>query len=380
MRIIHCCLANFYIDNYGYQENMLPKQNKLDGHEVSIIASTESYSDGKLCYLSPRRYINEFGIPVIRVPYKKILTEFITRKIRCYEGVYEILEQEAPDVIMFHGTCAGELLNIVKYKINHRHVKLFADSHTDQYNSATNLISRNILHRFFYRTITRKAYRYLEKILCISQDTQDFMQKFYGIPKNKLEFYPLGGHLPDDQLYLKNRFKIRQLLNLNPDDILFLHSGKLDKQKRTEELLAAFLKVRFPKFKLAILGSIPKDRSSMLTAMMQRDSRVSYLGWKNPEELIEYLCATDMYLQPGSQSATMQNALCCRCAVMLYPYKSHTPYLMENGYFVKTVADMVSCFEKISEKPELLKKMSDKSYKIARDILDYRKLAARLYQ
>ena len=65
---------------------------------------------------------------------------------------------------------------------------------------------------------------------------------------------------------------------------------------------------------------------------------------------------------------------------MLYPYKSHTPYLMENGYFVKTVADMVSCFEKISEKPELLKKMSDKSYKIARDILDYRKLAARLYQ
>ena len=23
MKILHCCLANFYIDNYGYQENIL---------------------------------------------------------------------------------------------------------------------------------------------------------------------------------------------------------------------------------------------------------------------------------------------------------------------------------------------------------------------
>lgn len=379
MKIVHCCLANFYIDNFGYQENMLPKQNKLDGHDVLIVASTETFIDGKLGYVSPKNYVNEDGIPVIRLPYKKIFTDFISSKIRCYKGVYELLEQEVPDVIMFHDTCAWELLNIVKYKSNHMHVKLFADSHTDQNNSATNFISKNILHRLIYRPITRKASRYLEKLLCISLETLDFMHEFYGIPKDKLEFYPLGGYLPDDQLYLKNRAEIRQSLNLSPDDMLFLHSGKLDKQKRTAELLAAFFEVRSPKFKLAILGSIPENEIKALMSMIQKDARVSFLGWKSPEELTAYLCAADMYLQPGSQSATMQNALCCRCAVMLYPYRSHEPYLNGNGFFVKTVDDMVSCFEKIAARPESLKEMGNKSYMIASDILDYRKLAARLY-
>ena len=65
MKILHCCLSCFYIDNYNYQENLLPRQNKIDGHDVSIIASTEVYiNNTKLGYCEPKKYVNEDGIPV----------------------------------------------------------------------------------------------------------------------------------------------------------------------------------------------------------------------------------------------------------------------------------------------------------------------------
>ena len=71
MKIVHCCLSCFYIDNYNYQENALPRQNKLDGHDVSIIASTETFiNNTNLGYVQPSQYVNEDGIPVRRIPYR----------------------------------------------------------------------------------------------------------------------------------------------------------------------------------------------------------------------------------------------------------------------------------------------------------------------
>ena len=74
MKILHCCLAAFYIDNYGYQENILPKIHTLQGNEVKIIASTETYQKNNvLGYVRPSNYINENQIPVVRLPYIKWL-------------------------------------------------------------------------------------------------------------------------------------------------------------------------------------------------------------------------------------------------------------------------------------------------------------------
>ena len=41
------------------------------------------------------------------------------------------------------------------------------------------------------------------------------------------------------------------------------------------------------------------------------------------EELNDLLCGTDVYLQPGTQSVTMQNSLCARCAVVIDDVPSH---------------------------------------------------------
>ena len=61
MKILHVCLAAFYIDNFTYQENLLPKHHSLQGHRVKILASLQNFNkDGSSTYLKEsKEYINE---------------------------------------------------------------------------------------------------------------------------------------------------------------------------------------------------------------------------------------------------------------------------------------------------------------------------------
>ena len=88
-----------------------------------------------------------------------------------------------------------------------------------------------------------------------------------------------------------------------------------------------------------------------------------------------------MYLQPGSESATMQNAVCAFCPVMLYPHRSYTEgYDYGNIVWTKTIGDMEECFRKIAAGELRLDVRAEKSRLCALELLDYRRLAARLYR
>ncbi len=381
MRILHCCLAAFYVDNFNYQENILPKQNLLDGHQVKIIASTETYvRHNKLGYVEPSKYTNQDGIEIIRIPYRKILPRFLMIKIRAYKNVFKIIEKFSPDVILFHGVQAYELLTIAKYKKNYPNIKLYLDNHGDFHNSARNYLSRNILHRFFYGPIVRKVLPYVDKILCISTEALNFLNVLYKIPLEKMEFYPLGGIVYSKEEQSIRGKKLRQKIGLGNNHIIMIHTGKMQRRKRTEELLQAFTQVKNKNFRLFLIGIFSEDVKVAVEPIIAKDKRIQYIGWKSGDEFIDYLCAADIYLQPGSQSATMQNSICCGCSVMLYPHKSHEQYLKGNGFYVETKEDMINVFKTIDNNPELLNDMCNSSYKLAYELLDYKKLAARLYE
>lgn len=377
MRILHCCLSCFYVDNYSYQENMIPKFNKKKGNKVKIIASTEVFIDGKLEYIAPESYINEYGIEVVRLPYSKILPHFIMRKIRKYKNTLMEIKKFNPDVILFHGTCALDLLVLRKYKKINPKVKIYVDSHEDYNNSAKNIISRVFLHKLFYKRILQNSLKIIDKILYISVETKYFLEDLYKIPKEKLEFYPLGGIIKDKEDKQKIRMKIRKELKVSENQILFLHSGKLDKLKRTKDILNAFTKIKNSNFILIIIGSILEEQKEIYE-IIKKDERIRFLGWKIGEELMEYLCASDIYLQPGSQSVTAQNAICCGLPVMLYPHLSYTEIYKKNVFWTKTEKDIEEVFIALEKDSNILKEMSKESYKIARKLLDYEKLADRI--
>ena len=380
MRILHCCLSNFYFDGYGYQENILPTINKADGHEVKIIASTESITENSTtAYVDAGSYETPCGIPITRIPYRNFGSRYLNNKLKFYKGLVGELEKFNPDVILYHGTGGGAIRDIIKYKKRHPHVKLYMDSHEDYHNSATNWVSKNIQHKLIHAPLTRHAYPYLEKLFYISEETKDFLIDCYKLPTDKMEFYPLGGVIIDGDERQERRTRIREELGLSEDDILLCHSGKLDKLKRTSDILKALAQVKADNLRLVIIGSTPNETKGEILSGVEADERVSYLGWKTADELLGYLCACDLYVQPGSQSATMQSALCCGAAVMLYPHKSHNVYLKENGWLVEGCSDMSQALSDAAKNPEKVKKMGDNSLALAKGMLDYRVLAARLY-
>jgi hypothetical protein len=380
MRILHLMLSCFYIDNYNYQENVLPRQNKLDGHDVQIIASTQTFVDNvHPGYLNPGTYINEDGIPVIRLPFTKIVNNTISSKLKIYPKVYQHLISFSPDVIFCHGMQTYELKTLIKYKTNNPDVRLYFDSHADFNNSAKGFLSRNILHRLYYKWLISQALPFIDKIFCINYESIVFLQKMYEIPRNKLVIYPLGGVVLEDDIRNNKRRNLRKTLNLSETDILLIHCGKMEKAKCTEDIMKAFFNIKRSNLRLILIGSMAKDIELSAKVYLQNDSRIKYLGWKNTSELADYLCAGDLYVQPGSQSATMQNALCYGCAAALYPYESHTYLLGDRVFYIETLEDMEHLFEEISLNRNILEKKRKLSFEFAKSTLDYKKLAALLY-
>ena len=382
MRILHLCLASYYNDGYNYQENVLPRINKEDGHEVRILASTEVFVDNqRLGYVEPSEYVTEYGVPIKRLPYAQIGNHFIQKKVRKYSGVYEEIAKFSPDVIMAHGLTMWSDLDVVRYKKNRPEVKLYADTHTAAYNSGTNWLSLHVLHRGLYRWLTQKTLPHLEKYFYIGEGERKFAIETYDVPEDIMEFYPLGGVIPSAEEYLDRRARRRAELGLAEDELLLVHSGKLDALKRTADLLRAFAAVPELKAKLAVIGSVPEDMKPVLEPLMAADPRVTYLGWKSGAELQEYLCACDLYCQPGSVSATMQNAVCCGSPVLLYPHEPYTKhYDYGNILWAKTAEDMTKAFRALQGGEVDLAALRSGSDRCARELLDYRSLGARLYQ
>lgn len=379
MKIIHVCLSCFYIDNYRYQENELVRQHVKNGHDVLVIASTETYIDNmNLGYVDPGQYIGSDGAKVIRLAYTGYFPFLLKKKVRKHREFYGLLQAEEPDIIMFHGLCGWELLNATKYKRNHPHVKLYVDSHEDFNNSASSFLSRIFLHRGYYRRIVQCCIDAIDKVLCVSLDTLHFCRDFYQIPVEKLEFYPLGGEILDDSSYVKARAEARKTLGINSTNTVFIQSGKFDKLKRLDYSLKAFFGTKNEFFRFFVIGNLAEEIQMEARSLIAADPRVTYIGWKTSDELYSLLCAADVYIQPGSQSATLQMSLCARCPVVLADVPSHEPFINGNGWKVTGYTSLCEVFNEIDANPAKLHVMANKSFELSSKILDYEVLAKRL--
>ena len=381
MKIIHLCLSNFYYDNFSYQENLLVQQNVKDGHIVNVIASTESLDkNGKVLFLSPSSYMGSDGAHVIRLPYRSLIPKKIQNKFRSYEGLLKELVNFKPDIIYFHGLSAYELINIKRYKIMYPKTKIILDCHSDKYNSANGFLSKNILHNLFYKTIYRNTLPYIDKVFCISLETMDFAIDFYDTPEEKVEFFPLGGECLEDEDYFKLRDKVRSDLDISKNKIVILQTGKINAKKKVIESITQFGKVINDNFIYIIAGSLEEDVKSEILDIISTDKRIQYLGWVDSVTLKGLLCASDLYLQPGSQSATMQQSVCLRNPVILDNVKSHKPFVDGNGWLINNIEDIYVILEHISASPHILDEMSEKSYQIAKKKLDYKVLSKKIYE
>lgn len=377
MRIAHLCLSNWYVDGVFYQENELIAQHVRDGHDVLVIASTETVREGKLDYVEPSRFVGPEGARVIRLDYR-LWPPKLARKLRVHAGVYRLLLEFKPDAILFHGACGWEVVTAARYARKHPHVKFYIDSHEDHYNSARNFLSREVLHKIYYRMCLSWALPEAKKILCISTETMDFVERIYNVPREKLEFFPLGGRPVASKEYRGRRAETRNRMGMADGDILIVQSGKQTRRKKLLDSLDAFASAAPANAHLFIVGSLGPDIRDEAGRRIASTPRVTFLGWRNVEELTDLLCAADVYLQPGTQSVTMQHSLCCHCAVVIDDVPSHRVYIDGNGWLINDDVPLEKAIAQLDQVD--LGKMRERSYVIASRLLDYAVLSKRVLQ
>lgn len=376
MRIAHIMFNGPYTENMTYQDNLLPAAQAQLGYEVVMIASCYTWNKKQVESVAPCDYIMADGVRLIRLPMNKMGgVSILEQKVRCVPELFGCLQRIAPDWIMLHDPQMQSTKDVCRY-VEQYQCGFVVDSHADVHNSGRNLLSRYVLHKLYYRHFMQMAAHYAKKIYYPSLETKQFMLEEYGVPEQKMEYLPLGGVIIPECEYRQIRMARRAELALIPEDVLIVHSGKLVPGKKTVELLTAFLQVKNPRAHLAIIGSADDPIiQNALEEATNTNPRIHYLGWKSGDELQKYLCAADIYAQPGTQSATMQNAACCGCAEVLYPYSSHKMLFGEAALYIENVGQLTQALQKLVSDPQFLQGKKQQVFEVACKKLDYAKQA-----
>lgn len=311
MKILHICLASFYIDNYSYQENLLPKFHKKLGYEVEIIASMQSFdSNGETSYIekSSYSYLNENGIKVTRLQYKHSNPQL--QRLRHYIGTGEAVAAASPDIIFCHGCQFGDIPIIVNYVKAHPNVKLFIDSHADYSNSAGNWVSLHILHRIIWRHEAQLALPYTERFWGVLPARVEFLEENYGLPKEKCQLLVMGAD--DDEVNRASGsasiVKTKKRFGYAGNDFIIVTGGKIDEAKMQVLALMDAVAKMGKHVKLLVFGPVVPSMKAEFEKRLACD-RISYVPWANTSDSYDYFAVADLVVFPGRHSVYWEQAV-----------------------------------------------------------------------
>jgi len=302
MKIMHLMLACFYIDKYSYQENLLPKYHKKQGHEVEIVASLFTFDENGNGKWLPKadKYVNEHGIPVTRLDFKDGKA---ARVLRRYVGLENELERFSPELIFIHGVQFCDMDVVVKYLKKHPGVRVYADNHADFSNSAKSFVSRYIQHRIVWRRCAKIINPFVTKFYGVLPARVDFLVNEYKLPKDKVELLVMGSDDEDvlDAAKEESVKELRKKYGIADDDFLIMYGGKTDNyKKQTLLLMDAVNSIDNPKLKLIVFGSVIPELKEEIEKRCS--DRVQYIGWVLAKDSYKYYAACNLACFPGRHS------------------------------------------------------------------------------
>ena len=121
---------------------------------------------------SATEYLDNNGVKFFRL--KMIgLTNF-SIPFKLFYKFKETLQRIKPDIIFIHGPQFLNMPQLTSYIKKHQNIEVYMDNHADFSNSGTNFFSRNILHKFFWRQMSKLIQPYCKKIYGVLPSRVDF--------------------------------------------------------------------------------------------------------------------------------------------------------------------------------------------------------------
>lgn len=313
--IVHAMLDCFYKEGFGYQENILPAKHKAMGYNVHIVTYNKggdaSYKGGE----PPVTYTNNDGIPVhILASNPSFLCKIpgIVGWIDSTLGLETLLEEICPDIIFIHGVCKHDNLHFVRYKDKHPEVTIYADNHSDYYNTPVKTLQEKYVRYILGRYIGKRIGAAAEKVWGVTPWRVEYLKDVYGIPADKVGLLVMGGDEETIQWEERDtiRRNIRQRQNIPEDTFLVISGGKIDKAKNTHHLIEAVQQLSTThNIQLLLFGKAERDMEEYLASVT--DTGIHNIGWISPKEANDYYLASDLACFPGTHSVLWEQACAC---------------------------------------------------------------------
>lgn len=288
---------------------MLPKFHKKLGLEVEILASLVSFDkNGKPCLLNEAtEYVNEYGIPVKRLNYKK---GYLNKILRRYNNTFGAIIESNPDIIFIHGVQFLDIKYIKRYLVMNPKVKVYVDNHADYNNSGKNIFSKYILHKIFWRWCANIIGPYTLKFYGVLPARVDFLVDVYKIPRDKVELLVMG--VDDEKVKevknIKNADRLKKELNIDSGEFIIVTGGKIDFNKaEILNLMEAVNKLDDLNVKLIVFGSVIPELKEEFNSKLTE--KIKYVGWVNSEDVYEYFNIANLVAFPGLHSVFWEQAV-----------------------------------------------------------------------
>lgn len=307
MRIVHISANAPFNDNWGYQDNLLPKYHKKMGHDVTIITTNTIHKDGAIVEINPVRYVLENGVKVIRKKRINYRLHFITG-LRSKMNIFEELKEIRPDFVFFHGLSSATIEDVIKYKkfVNGNCV-IVQDNHLD-YNIGLGFATvKQKAFRAYHRYENRKSIKYVSKVYGVTPWRKTYAEDYFGIPSNKTDVLIMGAD--DEKMHINKKEEIREQIRLqfhiNDQDFLIVTGGKIDKKKKIDTLMEAC--VNIPNVKLLVFGNVADDVKDKFEPL-KKNENIIYIGWIDSDKVYDYFYAADLVFFPGQHSVLWEQA------------------------------------------------------------------------
>lgn len=374
-------MGDKFADNYSYQVNLLVKYHKQMGLDVRLIASCDNFDfSGKDILSKPGRYVGEYGIPIIRIPYKKNNRYYY--KLKKFIGLDKALRKVNPDIMFIHNVQFSDAPIVVKYLRKNPNIVAYADNHADFSNSATNWFSKNILHKIVWRHYANVLAPYVKKIYGVLPARVDFLINVYGLPKEKCELLVLGA---DDELVALSTAAdsiktIRDKYGIKQGDFLIVTGGKINKYRpETISLMKAVAKCHNRNVKLVFFGNV-EDSMKIEFEELVNSSNITNAGWQNAEGTYRIMAAADLIVFPGLHSIMWEQAVALGVPCVFRDIKGfHHVDLGGNAIFLKDVSEnsLAQTIEELSANPSKCNSMRRIAREKGMKTFSYKEIARR---
>lgn len=314
MKIVHISPNSPYNDYWGYQENILPKYQKILGHDVTLIITNKEHRNGQIVEVPCNDYILNDGVRVIRRKSKKHSTlRPLAKRLDLWLEVYDILLEIKPDFVYVHGMVSSTIKQVVKYKnqINPSCV-IVQDNHLDYNIGFAKKSKKGKLANWFYKKMNEKTLPYVSKVYGVTPWRKQYAIDNYGVPKDKADILIMGAD--DEKINFAKREQIRQDLRkkygIKDTDFLIVTGGKIDIKKNIHLLIEACRGL--DNVKLLVFGNVFDDVKEDFENSLANNLNVKYIGWISADDVYDYFLSAELVFFPGQHSVLWEQACACK--------------------------------------------------------------------